>query len=303
MNPKVCSLAVLLYSITCTVLIPAIADVRSKAERFTEEGLFTQGIEGPAVDKQGNLYVVNFAREGTIGIVDKDGLATHFVDLPAGSIGNGIRFDSAGLMYVADYKGHNVLRIDPLTKTIEVYAHEPKMHQPNDIAITASGIIYASDPDWSNNSGQLWLISPSKAPLLLETGMGTTNGIEVSVDDKHLYVNESVQRKVWIYDINPDFTLANKRLFYQFADHGLDGMRSDIEGNLYVARYGAGRIAVLSKEGELSNEIMLSGAFPTNVAFGGEGGRKVFVTLQKMRAIDTFEAPFAGRSFQLSHTH
>lgn len=273
----------------------------NEAEPFTQEGLFTTGIEGPAVDKKGNLYVVNFARQGTIGVIDNTGLAKHYLDLPIGSTGNGIRFGTKGLMYVTDYTGHNILRINPDNKAIEVYAHEPNMHQPNDIAITSDDVIYASDPDWQNNSGQLWLLLRKKSPILLETDMGTTNGIEVSADEKHLYVNESVQRKIWRYDIKPDNTLANKRLFYQFEEHGLDGMRSDSQGNLYIARYGAGTIAVLSKEGKLLKEIQLTGAFPTNLAFGGETGQEVFVTLQKKGSIDTFKAPFSGRSFQLSH--
>src|SRR6266513_7736 len=69
-----------------------------KAERLflatplTEEGAFTEGIEGPACDALGNIYAVNFARQQTIGKVAPDGKATVFVELPGKSIGNGIRF-------------------------------------------------------------------------------------------------------------------------------------------------------------------------------------------------------------------
>ena len=71
---------------------------------FTEEHLFTTGIEGPAVDAAKNLYAVNFEKEGTIGIVDAQGKASLFMNLPNGSIGNGIRFDKEGNMFIADYK-------------------------------------------------------------------------------------------------------------------------------------------------------------------------------------------------------
>src|SRR5262245_28418139 len=82
------------------------------AEPLTKPGEFTQGIEGPACDAEGNIYAVNFQKEGTIGIVTPKGEGKVFVKLPDGSVGNGIRFDRAGFMYVADYTKHNVLRVD-----------------------------------------------------------------------------------------------------------------------------------------------------------------------------------------------
>lgn len=61
--------------------------------------------------------------------------------------------------------------------------------------------------------------------------MGTTNGIDVSPNGKKLYVNESAQLKVWVYDIKPDGTLKNKRLFHTFEGFGMDGIRCDVKGN------------------------------------------------------------------------
>lgn len=186
------------------------------------EGTFTNGIEGPATDKAGNLYAVNYGKEGTIGIVRPDGSHECFVTLPEGSTGNGIRFNKAGDMLVADYTGHNILKVDMQTKAISTYAHESRMNQPNDIALAPGGNLYASDPDWPNQKGQLWLITPDGKVTLLESDMGTTNGIDVSPDGKKLYVNESAQLKVWIYDIKPDGTLKNKRLFHTFEGFGMD---------------------------------------------------------------------------------
>lgn len=272
-----------------------------QARDFVGDGVFTEGIEGPAVGPDGALYAVNFAREGTIGRAiaqaDGSGDAALFVELPEGSTGNGIRFDSAGLMYVADYRGHNILRIDPRTRAVEVFAHEPRMHQPNDIAIAPDGTLYASDPRWSADDGQLWRIGRDGRAHLLETGMGTTNGIEVSPDGTRLYVNESVQRNVWQYDLQRDGGIASKRLLIRFDDHGLDGMRSDARGNLYIARYGAGVVAVVSPQGKLLREIPLKGRKPTNIAFGGADGRTAYVTLQDRGAIETFRVEHPGREY------
>ncbi|MFC3115708.1 SMP-30/gluconolactonase/LRE family protein [Cellvibrio fontiphilus] len=267
---------------------------------YVGDGVFTQGIEGPAVDAQGRLYAVNFAQEGTIGVVDQPHNAQLFVTLPEGSTGNGIRFGRDGAIYVADYTGHNVLKIDPTTKAISVHAHSAQMNQPNDIAIAKSGVIYASDPKWADGTGNLWMISPAGKVSLLEANMGTTNGVEVSADEQHLYVNESVQRRVWKYDIDKTTGApSNKRLLMEFADHGLDGMRSDVLGNLYIARYGAGEVAVVSPHGTLLQRIKLKGQKPTNVAFGGVDGKTVYVTLQDRGAIETFRSEQAGREWQL----
>src|SRR6185312_5377316 len=61
-----------------------------KSTAFTSPNSFTHGVEGPAVDKFGNVYAVNFAREGTIGIVTPSGNAGLFTTLPDSSVGNGI---------------------------------------------------------------------------------------------------------------------------------------------------------------------------------------------------------------------
>ncbi len=114
--------------------------------------------------------------------------------------------------------------------------------------------------------------------------MGTTNGVEVSPDGKRLYVNESIQRTVWVYDL-VDGLPRNKRVLHKFDDFGLDGMRCDPAGNLYIARCDGGQIAVVSPEGKLLRTVQLKGRKPSNVTFDGA---QVFVTLQDRGAIETF---------------
>lgn len=263
---------------------------------FTNEHLFTGGIEGPAVDSKGNLYAVNFKEEGTIGIVDKNGVSSLFTFLPEGSVGNGIRFDKDDNMYIADYTKHNILLIKKgLSKAI-VYAHDSTMNQPNDVAIAPNGTLYASDPNWKNETGNLWMVSNGKFALL-EKNMGTTNGIEVSPDGKKLYINESIQRNIWVYDINNDGTVNNKKLFTSFTDFGMDGMRCDEKGNLFVCRYGKGTVVVLSPNGDIIREITLKGKKPSNITFGGKNKKQCFVTLADRGCIETFFSQYSGRNF------
>ena len=269
------------------------------AQEFTPVNGFTSGIEGPACDANGNLYAVNFARQHTIGKVTPDGTASVFVELPTGSIGNGIRFDSKGFMFIADYTNHNVLKVDMVTREINVHAHEPTMNQPNDLAIGANDIIYASDPNWAESTGQIWRVDTNGKITLLEPDMGTTNGIEVSPDEKVLYVNESAQRNIWAYDLSPEGEISNKRLLIQFPDFNMDGMRCDIEGNLYVTRHGKGTVAKLSPAGEVLLEVQLTGKLCSNLAFGGPDGRTCYVTMADRGNVEVFRVDLPGRSWQL----
>jgi gluconolactonase len=268
------------------------------ATPLTEAGSFTEGIEGPNCDAQGNVYAVNFARQGTIGRVAPEGRGEVFVELPHGSIGNGIVFDRAGMMYVADYVKHNVLRINPRTRAITVFAHEAGMSQPNDLAIGPDGTLYASDPNWKESTGQLWRIDRDGRVTRLAAGMGTTNGIEVSPDGKTLSVNESVQRHVWAFTIGPDHTLTHKRLLIQFPDYGFDGMRCDGDGSLYITRHGKGTVVKVSPEGKVLREISVLGALPSNLCFGGPDGRTLYVTEVEHRRLVQFRVDRPGLAWQ-----
>jgi gluconolactonase len=268
------------------------------AKPLTAPGEFTPGIEGPACDPQGNVLAVNYQRQGTIGLVTPDGRGSVFVELPAGSIGNGIRFNAKGHFYVADYTAHQILEVDPISKQISVLAHNPALNQPNDLAIADDGTLYASDPNWAESTGQLWRIDPDGTTTRLAKDLGTTNGIDVSPDGKTLYVNESVQRNVWAFTIQPDKTLGDKRLVRKFEDHGFDGMRVDVDGNLYLTRFGKGTVVKLTPAGEILQEIDVLGARPSNLCFGGPDGRTIYVTEVEHTRLVEFRVDRPGRSWR-----
>ena len=268
------------------------------ATPLTAENSFTKEIEGPAVDKAGNIYAVSFARKPTVGKVTPDGKAEIFLEMPEGSLANGIRFDRKGVMFLADYSGHNILRCDMATKKLTVFAHEPAMNQPNDIAISADGTLWASDPNWGKSTGQLWRIDTNGKVTKVADNMGTTNGIEVSPDGHTLYVNETVQRNVWAFTINKDKSLSNKRLLIAFPDFGFDGMRADVEGNLYITRHGKGTVVVVSPQGKVLKEVDVLGKFPTNICFGGPDGRTAYVTEVEHGRLVQFRTEKPGLEWQ-----
>ncbi len=268
------------------------------AEPLTKPGEFTPGIEGPAGDLDGNVFAVNFKEQGTIGKVTPQGQGEVFVTLPSKSVGNGIVFDKAGAMFIADYESHNVLKVEMATKQISVFAHHDGMNQPNDLAIGLDEVLWASDPNWGNSTGQLWRIDRQGKITKVATDLGTTNGIEVSPDGKTLYVNESVQRGIWQFTITAE-GLKDKRLLKQFPDHGFDGMRCDVDGNLYVTRYGKGTVAVVSPKGEIVREIDVLGKSPSNICFTGRDGRTVVVTEVEQTRLVKFRVDRPGQAWKL----
>ena len=257
----------------------------SHSSDFTAENLFSENIEGPCF-RNGILYVVNYQTDGTIGAVKHDGSTELFITLPAGSIANAIQFDPNGNMLLADFKGHNILKVDMISKAISVLAHNDLFNQPNDICLNKKGILFASDPNWKEGTGKLWRIEPKGQTVLLKENMGTTNGITLSANEKVLYVNESVQRKIWAFDVDSSGAINNQRLFTQFDDFGLDGMKCDPKGNLYVTRYGKGTIAIFSPKGKLIREFGLKGKKPSNLNFDSGKKPKCYVTLQDRKCVE-----------------
>jgi len=288
---------ILVAFITSALLFQTASAQYYEARDLTEENTFSNNIEGPNVDKEGRLYVVNYQKDGTIGLVHPNGDVELYVILPGKSIANAIMFDKKGNMLLADWVEHNVLKVDRKTKAVSVYVHSDQFNQPNDLCINKKGQLFASDPSWANGNGQIWRIDKPGKAVLLEANMGTTNGIELSPDEKKLYVNESVQKKIWVYDVDSKGNISNKRLFHEFTDFGMDGMKCDKQGNLYVTRHGKGAIAILSPEGKLLREVQMKGKSTSNITFGGPEGKSCYVTLQDRKCVEVFESEIPGRKY------
>jgi sugar lactone lactonase YvrE len=279
----------------------AAQQVPFQSQKVTPAGEYTFGIEGPAVDDKGNLYVANFGKPGTIGkLAAGSSRSELFATLPEGSVGVAIRFDRHGRMFVADYKKHNIFLVGADGTTIDTYFHSGDFNQPNDMTIAADGTIYASDPRWKRHDGQVWRIAKSAdgsvrgEKMLADRPMSTTNGIDLSPDGKTLYVGESDTSEIWSYRID-GAKLLSPKLVKKFDDFSIDGIRTDVSGRLFVARILKGTIAVLSPAGVLEREIKLSAKEPTNLAFGGSDGKTIFVTQRQGRLIESFRTDRAGR--------
>jgi sugar lactone lactonase YvrE len=278
------------------------------AHRLTAPASFSANAEGPEFTRTGRLFVVNCERDGTVCEVHPDGRVEVFVTLPAGSTANAIREDSRGGLLLADFEGHNVLRLDVGSRRVSVWVHDARFSQPNDLATSRRDVVYASDPDWARGTGRVWRIaadgkavgggaSPAAAPRvsLLAGDLGTANGIALSPDERTLYVAESVQRRILAFALDADGQAAGApRVLATFPDHGLDGIKCDASGRLFVTRHGKGTVAILDRAGRVEREVQMPGRSVSNVVFGGPDGRRVFVTLQDTKDMHWFATDVPG---------
>ncbi|MGQ0671328.1 MAG: SMP-30/gluconolactonase/LRE family protein [Hyphomicrobium sp.] len=273
------------------------------SQQITMPGEYTSGIEGPAVGPDGSLYAVNFEARGTIGRLTPGANRSElFLTLPAGSIGNGIRFDPDGRMFIADYKGHNVLVVEPGQTATLVYFHSEQFNQPNDLAMGLDGTLYASDPDFKGRTGQIWRIrrgadGAGRGEIMQsDRKLGVTNGIDLGPGGDILYVSESDTRELWAYRIEGS-RLTSPRRLQKFDAFDLDGLRTDTDGNIFLTRPGHGTVVVVAPDGSIVREIATRGKTPSNLTFGGPDGKTIFLTQVDGRFVESFRVDRPGREY------
>ncbi|KAG4073213.1 hypothetical protein HA402_005748 [Bradysia odoriphaga] len=258
-------------------------------------------IEGASVNRAGHMFATNYGNANTLNQLGQffPGQQFVFADPQANTYYNGIRFFNDREAFATDMVNHRVVRLtlETIANTTTVtgsstFCQNSNMLQPNDLAISRSGIIFLSGMNWSDNTvdtdGDIWSCTPQGTALLLDR-LGRTNGIELSADERHLYVSESYNRdgtpyiqRIWVYDVNNQF-ISNKQLFADFANIDnsvsvdIDGMRTDMSNNLYVTRNGGRAVTIFNQSGTVIGTIGLNFARPTNLEFGGPYGTTLFI--------------------------
>ena len=102
----------------------------------------------------------------------------------------------------------------------------------------------------------------------------------------------------WAFTVKPDGSLSDKRLIRKFPDHGFDGMRCDVDGNLYITRYGKGTVVKMAPDGAILQEVDVLGKQPSNLCFGGPDGRTVYVTEVEHTRLVRFRVDRPGLEWQ-----
>lgn len=291
-----------------------------------ENSQFGPTIEGASVNVEGDIFAVCYGNSETkyqLGQVYPL-QRLFYSDTNRDSFFNGIRFLNSESAFVAD-KNHRVLKLNVgpgnVVLSSENFCSDPTMIEPNDLTVSVTGTIFTSGMNWIDDTdefdGDIWSCHPNGTVQRLAL-LGRTNGIELSPDEEYLYVSESYNRagvpivqKIWKYKADvTQGTIGERELFADFevldnttyAD--VDGMKTDVDGNLYVARYtynNRGHVTIFSSSGELIGKIFLSFPNPTNVEFGGPNGTTLYIVGQCSQegkgCVDRIEVSTPGRTW------
>lgn len=228
--------------------------------------------EGPAVDKDGNVFFTDIPNN-RIHKIDLNGKITVWKEDSGGA--NGMMFGPDGRLYVCQNGRKRIVAYTPDGKE-SVLAENV---DSNDIAVTERNEVYFTDPP----NHRIWFIDAKGNKRVVYTGIEFPNGVRTSPDQSLLLVADTRGKWVWSFQIQPDGSLINGEPFYRLetadesSQSGADGMTLDTEGFLYVAtRLGVqisdqpGRVnAILNKPQPASL---------SNLVFGGPDMQWLYVT-------------------------
>ena len=264
--------------------------------------------EGPTVDRDGNVYFTEMVAQRIMKLSAK-GVLTTFRENSNGA--NGLLIDPQGRLVACEgaesqrtgvliKNKPQVTRTDLQTGKLEVLADNYQgkpFAGPNDVTIDGKGRLYFTDL----TGGAVYRIDgPGQLARILTTpDIQRPNGIQISPDDKLLYLIEANgaaggARMIRAYDLQPDGTVRNMRVHYNFSPgRSADGMSIDTQGNLYASaglhqRRGTSEtldtpcgVHVISPQGKRIKFIPIPEDTITNNAFGGPDMKTLYVTAGK----------------------
>jgi gluconolactonase len=207
---------------------------------------------------------------------------------------DGMTFDREGRLVVCGWSWRRVWRLekDGTVTTLCAQFEGKKLNSPNDLVVKSDGSIYFTDPSGGLNNVEMhgedvqryldyhgvFRISPQGETTLVVKDFTYPNGLAFSKDESLLYINDTRENLIKVYDVNKDGSVKNGRLFCKLvgSEAGVaDGMKIDTEGNVYCT--GPAGVQVFSPEGKLLGRIKLPG-HSTNMGFGDDDWKGLYVT-------------------------
>ncbi len=188
------------------------------------------------------------------------------------------------------------LTLDPFKLTPVAQPEKDKPgNRLNDAKVDRHGRLWTGTMDlaFKDRTASFYRVDPDLSVHVMDTGYVCTNGPAFSRDGKTLYHNETHDRLVFAFDLAPDGSLSNKRVFTTFEEGvGLpDGCTVDADDGLWVSHYGGGRLSRYFPDGRKDFDIMLPAQCTTSLTFCGDGLDRMIVTsaAQEHRPGDVME--------------
>jgi gluconolactonase len=255
------------------------------------------GTEGPIALPDGSL-VFTETPANRITRIAPDGSTSTFLDNSNGS--NGLGFGASGDLYAVQVLKPRVGVVYPAERArtlADGYEGKP-FGRPNDLVVDRNGGVYFTDsgapprpagspapaePPRDVAKPAVYYITPAGQLQRLAADIERPNGIQLSPDEKLLYVANTAGEYVLAYDIRADGSVGPRRNFAKLegwrqtdtgSSSGADGLAVDASGRLYVASTVG--IQVFSSKGEALGIIALPKA-PQNLAFAGPGKKTLYV--------------------------
>lgn len=261
--------------------------------------------EGP-LWKDGKLYYVEYAGPG---IKVWDGKAARVYWSRKGCGANALAVIGTDHLLVACYDENVLVELDQNGKEVRVISKDSNGRPfvgPNDFASDGAGGIYFSA------SGSYDVKAPITGAVLHLSADGRTvkrvaelihysNGLTLSRDGKSLLVAEMLAGRILAFAVQADHTLGERTVWARLQDlapvsgkedafNGPDGVKLGSDGNYYIAQNGSGRVIVVDEQKKLVRLIEVKTPYVTNVGFGADGAKTVYIT----GAFDQFKPPFPG---------
>lgn len=263
----------------------AISPVRPSAVPQKIAGSF-QFTEGITADPNGTLYFSDIPA-GLIYRISLDGTLSKYIET---NRSNGLQVTPDGSLIVCESAGlRRLLRIDRQKNIIALADgyNGKKFNSPNDCWLDPKGGVYMTDPrygsrdDMQQDGEHVYYITPDRRVIRVIDDMIRPNGLIGTPDGALLYVADHAAGKTWLYDIQKDGTLTNKRLF---CSDGSDGMTLDSRGNVYLTW--RRQVKIYAPNRQLLDTIDLP-ENPTNVCIGGPERQTLYInTPSSVYAID-----------------
>ncbi|HVB73707.1 MAG TPA: SMP-30/gluconolactonase/LRE family protein [Ktedonobacteraceae bacterium] len=231
---------------------------------------------------------------------------TYTVDASVGALA----LRASGGLVLATGKGFALY--DVSTKTISWLAQpelDPARMRFNDGKVDCRGRFWAGTmslmaADWNLMQGSLYRLDSDSTVHRMDTAYALINGIGWSPDDTRMYVVDSVQRAIYLYDFDADTgAIAYRRTFLDTShEMGVpDGLTVDSEGAIWVAYWDGWKIVRYDSEGKRLSQVDLPVQCPTSCAFGGRDLDECYIASawEELNEEQKASQPLAGDLFKI----